>query len=386
MRCKKTTPKTKAKKRRPARGSVGRKGSPKNAGDFAKPVIAVEVTSLEMLEKNWPVAPDPVVADAFSRLKSALRNLKSPGIASTQKASDGAFADVHPSWPQTDQPGPVRFDPLSLIRQVLMAHDLLFLSRQVTYHIASEMDLPSVWADADKVQFVFSQLVEHLVRRSARGRRIDIGFRKFTLRGGDGLEINFAGADKHLGDKDEKGFITELLQGRVDEVSGVSLADCRQVIVRQQGQLWVDFPKPGTPIYHIILPATEQTAAMERASQQTFKYDISISNYASMRKRFGIKKSQSLVLQIEHYVRSLVRYPIDMVMAIGDKGVITTIYETQRGTAQSVASRISERLGSEKFRIGKKSVDISFSYHLSPLSPSPMARQRGAAGRVPKMP
>ena len=324
-----------------------------------------ELAALDFLEQRWPGAATPEVAGAFADLRAAIDRLQA-----TEASAH------HDNWPPGEESGPRHFDALDLVRRVLMAHDLLFLSRQVTYHIAASSELPQAWADADQVQYAFSQIVEHLVRRAARSSRISISLAPFSLRSGPGIEISFAGVDRHLEETDRNAFLTELFQGQADAVSGVALTDCRQVVVRQRGQLWVDFPKPNRPIYHLVLPISQESAAAVPSAQQTFKYDIAISNYADVRKRFGLRRSQSLIAQIEHYVRALVRYPIDVVMALSDKGVITTIYETQRGTAQSVASRISQRLGGETFRIGKTPVEIAFSYHLSPLASVPSGRAK----------
>lgn len=332
-------------------------------------VVLLGLGALEALEKHWPSAQTLEVKQAFEKLREAFRQIPM-GEALTALPS---------TWPSNDA-GPRHFDVLDLIRHVFKAHDLLFLSRQVSYHIATTSDLPKAWADADQIQFVFSQIIEHLVRRAARASRVSIALAPFTLRSGQGIGISFSSIDRNLRDIDRQVFLTELFQGHIDAISGISLSDCRQVIVRQRGQLWVDFQKSNRPAYHLVLPISPETAALSPTAQQTFKYDIAISNYADVRKRFGIRKSQSLVMQIEHYVRSLVRYPIDVVMALGDKGIITTIYETQRGTAQSVASRISQRLGTETFRIGKRPVDIAFSYHLSPLSVPP-TKIGGASAR-----
>lgn len=324
-------------------------------------VAGADLVALDFIEKSWPGCIPAKVHEAFADLRAMLRQASS---------SAEAVAAARAPWPPKEEGGTRYFDALDLIRRTLRAHDLLFLSRQVTYHIATSADLPMGWADVDQVHHVFSQIIEHVVRRAARSSRISIGLSTFSLRSGPGIEISFSSVDRHLSEVDRHAFLTELFQDKIDEMSGISLSDCRQIAVRQRGQLWVDLPKPNRPSYHLVLPLSPEAQAQAAPVQQTFKYDISIANYADMRKRFGIKKSQSLVTQIEHYVRSLVRYPIDVVMALSDKGIITTIYETQRGTAQSVASRISQRLGAETFRIGKKQVEVAFSYHLSPLSTS----------------
>jgi hypothetical protein len=145
---------------------------------------------------------------------------------------------------------------------------------------------------------------------------------------------------------------------------------CREALVKEGGQLFVEVPEPTQTVFRILMPTIEATNAAI-GDHKIFKYDIAIKNIANVRKRFGIKKSESLVSQIEGFVRSLVRHPIDIVTAAHDKGTITAIYEIEKGAAQSVASRISARLGSEKFQIGKKAVDLNFSYNLSALPSVP---------------
>lgn len=327
-----------------------------------------ELDALDVIERSWPTSPSHEVSAAFVRLKSALKRLKGVGEISAAGGAERGLAGEAVEWPFKG--GPTYFDPLDLIRRVIVTHDLLFLSRQVTYHIAQDADVPGVFAEKDQMQFVFSQLIEHLVKRSTQGARISVSLREFVLRGGQGIEIGFSTTDRHLSDTDRQSFVTELFGGKMDPVSNISLSNCRQIVARQQGRLWVDFPRPNRPLYHLVLPSSEQTVLTERASQQTFKYDITISNFSDVKRRFGFRKSISLVGQIEQYVKTLVRYPLDMVISLGDRGLVTAIYETERGAAQSVASRISQRLGSEKFRIGKRPVEVAFSYHLSPLTPT----------------
>jgi len=334
-----------------------------------------EISALDFLEKVWPDKPSQGVREAFTQLKTSLQGKKSKKSSTPTLKVAKSDAWLH------NQIGLSHFNPLDLIRRILMSQDMLFLSRQITYHISATSDLPPIWGDPDHISQAFSHLTEHLVKRADRDSRIDITLTEFSLRHGPGVKISFENSDSMLDDMDSQSFLDGLLRGSIDEQSGISLHDCRQAILHQRGQMWADLPKPHHPIYHVLLPASEEAARQPYSAQQTFKYDISITNYANVRKRFGIKKSASLVTQIEHYIRSLVRYPIDMVMALGNKGIITTIYETQKGAANSVASRISQRLGREEFRIGKRPVELMFKYQLSQLAPQENGGAETETGR-----
>jgi len=259
------------------------------------------------------------------------------------------------------------FDPLDLVRKVLIDSDMLFLSRQIAYHMAAASNLPKVFADPEQVRFVLSKLIEHVVKKSARRSSVAMEISTHSLRREPGVEIRMQGTDRLTESKDASTLMAALYSPIPDEQSGVALARLRETLLRMNGRMWVDLPKPSRPLYHMVLPASEQAAEKQTADNQTFKYDIHIMNFANVRKRFGIRKSASLVEQIERYVRSIVRYPMDMVMSLPDKGVVTTIYETQGGAAESLASRISQRLGKEGFRIGRRPVELTFSYKLSAL-------------------
>jgi hypothetical protein len=309
---------------------------------------------LSFLERNWPGRLSKDVKCAFNDLKKMLKTGHPPKVK--KELSISSCAKGKP------------LDMLDLIRRTCAALDLLFLSRQITYHISASSELSYVFADADQIQSVLTELLRHAVRRAPHGGRIDISLQEAATRRGPSIEIMIGSVDRAASEMSHAGLMRHFF-GEQEGGGHSSIFTCREVVVKQGGQLSVDMPEPKLVVFKIALP-TVITPEVSAAEQQTYKYDIIIQNIANLRKRFGIKKTHGLVSQIENYVRSLIRHPVDIVMAVPDKGIITTIYETNRGAAQSVASRISHRLGIEEFRIGKNVVDISFKYNLSLLPQS----------------
>ncbi len=303
---------------------------------------------IKLIERSWPAPKSKDVARLFSAVRKATG--QEPLPAATREAPPSAAQSV---------------DLLEMLRRTLSSHDLLFLRRRITYHIAASAALPRVFVDADRVQTATASLLEYMATRAPRGSRIGVKLNEIALRSGKGVEVVFAGTDNTLSTIDKTAFLQRMYEAESSE--GVVLITCRELVASQGGQMWADLPRPKQPIFHMILPSSPEAVKLATRPQRMFKYDIAISNYANVRKRFGIKKSLSLVGEIEMYVRALVRHPIDIVTAVREKGVITTIYESPTGAAQSVASRISQRLGSEEFRIGKKPVDLVFRYNLSQL-------------------
>lgn len=314
--------------------------------------------------------------------KKTTRKPSAPRRAPAKAAarpSPGKTSQIE-AWPPPEDRRTLS-SPLEMVRRTLAGQDMLFLSRQVAYHLSAASELPKIWTDPDHAMFVLGKLLEHIVKRAPRRSNISMELSTHSLRSGTGVEVRVHSTDNHLEKVEASAFMSTLYSPKPDEVSGIILAELREAALRMHGRMWADLPRPANPVYHLLLPTTQGAAEQPRTEHQTFKYDIQITNYASVRKRFGIKKSLALVEQVERFVKSLVRYPMDMVMSAGEKGMITTIYETQGGGAESVASRISKRLGSERFHIGRRPVELTFQYRLQALGVTPAGRANGSRSR-----
>lgn len=300
---------------------------------------------IAFLESRWPGRPSKEIKEAFSELKKMLRE--------PPKLSKGGEAKS--------------FNMLDIVRRTCATHDFYFLSRQITYHISATADMPLVLGNAGQVEAVISEIIGFIARRAPHNGRIDIEVKQAIQRSRPIVEVLFKAIDEKIGDIERAEYIKRLFG------EGPILA-CKEAVAKGGGQLVADLLEPRRPVIRLAFPTIAATPILT-SEHEIFRYDISIKNISNVRKRFGIKKSHSLVAQIEGFVRSLVRHPIDIVTATHDKGTITAIYETQKGSAQSVASRISSRLGSEKFMIGKLVVELNFHYRLSALPSVPLRHE-----------
>lgn len=264
----------------------------------------------------------------------------------------------------------VHFDVMNQVQQVCATHDILFLQKQLHYHISASADLPKVFASPEQILLVLSNLVSNAIKFAPRGTDIDINVKEVSLRQGAGIEITVINTSEEFTEKDRYHIFEKFYTGKKSESDknrGFGLSVCREIIQQSHGQLWVDIPAKGKVAFAFVLPCAEVKGPYKQTIHQTFKYDITLANYEAIVTRFGHDKSQHLLQQVEEYVRKLVRYPVDVVTAFEQSGIISTIYETEEGHASSVATRISQKLGSENFHIGKDSVNVTFQYRLSTL-------------------
>lgn len=263
----------------------------------------------------------------------------------------------------------VHFDVLQQVQQVASTHDQLFLQRQLRYRVTASADLPKIFASPDHVFVVLSHLVSNAIKFAPRGSEIEIRVKEINLRQGAGIEVSVVNPSPNFTEKDRYQIFEKFYTAQNGDAAanGLGLAVCREIVQKFGGQLWVDIPSKGMVAFTFVLPCAGVAPQPKSKSHQTYKYDITIANFKDLKDKLGGEKSSVILHQIEESVRKLVRYPIDVVAAFENSGIISTIYETQDGNASSVATRISQKLGEEEFKIGKANVPITFKYHLSVL-------------------
>lgn len=266
--------------------------------------------------------------------------------------------------------GPHHFDIVILIQKIFASHDMLFLQRQLRYNVSTVADLPKVFANSDQILQVLTTLVGNAIQHATRGSVIDIRVKEVNLRQGNGVEVAIVNQCGSFTERDRYRIFEKFYQkeeGGAHKAAGVGLALCREILQKSQGQLWVDIPEKSKVAFTFVLPCTEVVRSLDTSESQIYKYDISISNFSQLQHDLGHDKIHNIMNRIEDAVRQLVRYPIDVVAAFEQSGMVSTIYETQKGKADSVATRISKRLGSEDFVLGKDSIKLQLHYQLSVL-------------------
>lgn len=263
----------------------------------------------------------------------------------------------------------VHFDMLHQIQQVCTTHDQLFLQRQLRYRVTASAELPKAFGNPNQAFVVLSHLVSNAIKFAPRSSEIEMKVKEVHLRQGAGIEVNIINESPNFTEKDRYQIFERFYNSTKENAatSGMGLAFCRETIQKAGGQLWVDIPSKGKVSFAFVLPCAELPQQVKSKGHQTYKYDITVSNFKEIKEKLGSEKCSTLLHRIEDSVRKLVRYPIDVVATFETNGVISTIYETQEGFASSIAARISQKLGAEDFKIGKTSVPIMFKYHLSVL-------------------
>lgn len=301
--------------------------------------------AIAALRRHWPKPLARQAEKLFDRIEKGLAALK----------------QSKPRQPKT-------FHWTGLVRQVLKIHDILFLNRHLAYHVVAPSDLPPAHGSEEEALTVLGELLNTTARRAGFGSKLEIHIQKAEAREGPAIQTRLVYEGKGLSDLDRQRFVEEIYGSPDQEAATSGMTTAKNILRHAGGQFWLEFPSETSVALTFHWPASGAAAAKRPSGFATFKYDIWLTEYRRIRQRFGIPKSNQLMTQIEEHIRSLVRHPIDIVIAFPGRGMITAIYESQEGAASSVAGRISGRLRKESFRIGKQSITPKFRYQLTDLT------------------
>lgn len=273
------------------------------------------------------------------------------------------------------------FDLLPLLQRVFSSHDLLFLRRQLTHQLSIPEKLPRLFGSGEEIYSVLMELVSSIAKFAARKTEIEIKITTLQLRFGPAVEIQLANVGSVPFSESERQQLLEQFYApqrnrqtakgtsmpQVFGEAGGGIAYCREILKRCQGRLWFEVAKEGSVAVTLVLPAYDTTRTPSMSANVAYRYDIQVDDFAKVRQRFGVDRAQKLIGQVEHLVRTLVRFPVDFVLAFPEQGLASVIYESQEGAAQTVSTRISQRLQKETFRVGHKLTNLDFKYSLSKL-------------------
>ncbi|MDP2599136.1 MAG: hypothetical protein Q8P84_00170 [Deltaproteobacteria bacterium] len=311
--------------------------------------------ALDRLQTKWPKPLPQEVEKIFHAAKKTIDGLKRDLAkkTKTKRAVSG---------------GKNSFDFVASIHEVLKAHDLLFLSRQLTYHVVTMSDLPQAFGSKEEALSILTELLAISTKQALFGSKLEIQVKQLNLKEGAFVETRFVYGGKPLTDLDRQQMLETFYGAAETGGDSAGLAVVRSTLRSLGGQLWIEFPKEDVVALTFYWPAFDISKSGRAPNTGTYKYDITLVDYAKIRQRFGVERSKKLVGLLEQFVKSLVRYPVDMVISFSEKGIISAIYESQEGAASSVATRISQRLKKESFRLGSKRVTPSFRYQLTFLA------------------
>ncbi|MEM8502564.1 MAG: histidine kinase [Cyanobacteria bacterium P01_D01_bin.1] len=221
------------------------------AHDLRNPLTAASI-ALETLELAFE--PDSPQADKFTPelvshlLKSTKTQIRTVNSMITEilQAAKGSSANLEVT--------PQNLDLVDLCETVMTAFLPKLLAKNQTIETDLPQDLPHVYADADQVQRVLSNLIDNAIKYTpVRGKIGILALHRTTEKVQVSIRDNGPGIPRG----NQKSIFEEsfrLQRDRTQDGYGLGLALCRQVVKAHYGQIWVDSKQCEGSCFHFTLP------------------------------------------------------------------------------------------------------------------------------------
>jgi NtrC-family two-component system sensor histidine kinase KinB len=158
---------------------------------------------------------------------------------------------------------PMEFDRVAADR--LIGHVLSLFEEQArerTVELTSDFgeSLPEIWADANKIAWVLTNLISNALRYSPAGGRIEITGHAI------GRFVHFSVTDEGPGVPLEyqTKIFDKFVQVRDDQMrsgSGLGLAICREIVKAHGGTIWVDSVEGQGSRFTFTIPAADEPSS-----------------------------------------------------------------------------------------------------------------------------
>ncbi|EDX85633.1 ATPase, histidine kinase-, DNA gyrase B-, and HSP90-like domain protein [Synechococcus sp. PCC 7335] len=226
------------------------------AHDLRNPLTAASI-ALETLELAFE--PNGAKADKFTpeliahllqSTKTQIRAVSSM-ITEILKAARGSDTNIEVS--------PQDLDLNDLCMTVIEFFAPKLSAKKQTIETDLPQDLPHVYADADQVQRVLSNLVDNAVKYTPVAGKIGIAALHRTT---EKVQISIRDNGPGIPRENQKKIFEEsfrLKRDRAEDGYGLGLALCQQVVRAHYGEIWVDSKQGEGSCFHFTLPVYRGT-------------------------------------------------------------------------------------------------------------------------------
>lgn len=221
------------------------------AHDLRNPLTAASI-ALETLELAYE--PNSKRAEKFTpelqahlvkSTKVQIRTINSM-ITEILQAARGPSANL--------QITPERFDLKVLCDQVIASFQSKLVHKKQTLDIDFPQDLPFVYADADQVQRVLTNLIDNAIKYTPANGQIGISALHRTT---EKVQVSIRDTGPGI-PRDNQTLIFEenfrLQRDQTEDGYGLGLTLCQRIIRAHYGQIWVDSKRGEGSCFHFTLP------------------------------------------------------------------------------------------------------------------------------------
>ena len=245
-------------------------------------------------------------------------------------------------------------------------------TKGVTLEVAVSGPLPGVFADADKITQVLTNLVSNAIKFSREGGRVTLSATEHTN------DVQFSVTDHGVGIRPEdlpKLFekFRQLRRGgeQGQKGTGLGLAISKRLVELHGGRIWMEsVVEQGStfsftlPKYHVEEVFIEHIrGGIERSRRNHACFSVivtSILNFHELKALYGLEEVSRVLKELETELMDTVRRRDGDIVVRWQRGdVLVILAEVDKAGAQAIANRMLRTVNEHAFAAGSKPLTVS---------------------------
>jgi diguanylate cyclase (GGDEF)-like protein len=224
-------------------------------------------------------------------------------------------------------------------------------------------DLPTVYADFDKILQVLTNLVDNAIKFTQKGGKVIIVGNKIN----EQVEVSVIDSGIGIAKEDcsrifDKFQRIELPTTQQIRGSGLGLSICKAILELHNGNIRVESEVGKGSNFTFSLPTYEPDIPFKESLSRKFKWAVqnqsflsliivNIDNLAIIKSNFGDTQTHELLTEVEDVVKNTVREANDVVTRHKKNEIVSILSEVDKKGALAMKNRILEALQNHKFKI-----------------------------------
>jgi len=260
----------------------------------------------------------------------------------------------------------------TVVEQVVDSMRPMAESKQIELAFHAPEEPLGVFADPDKVTQILLNLISNAIKYTSGPGQVAMTVREVDS------EVQFDVRDTGVGiaPEDLPKLFEKFQQFRRiagvggSKGTGLGLAISKRLVELHGGRIWVD-SAPGTgstfsftlPKYHVEEVFRQYLRnGIEQAKRKQLRFSIvvfSITNFPSLKGRFGLEETGNLLREVERILRDAVRRQAgDVVVRWQRAELVVILAEVDKTGAEAIGSRLGRVVSSEAFRLSGEPVKL----------------------------
>ncbi len=269
----------------------------------------------------------------------------------------------------------------NLSKDVVRTFEGPLSEKQITVENKIPGDVPEVYADSERINEVFTNLIGNAIKFSPKNSFISLNAESITKEISAGQERRYLLANVSDNGKGISAPDLDKIFNKFEQLetglpqrergTGLGLAICKEIVKLHKGEIWAESELGKGSTFFFALPIyNEEEYFLERILDEikrarTNRCPVSlvvlaIKNFQEIKTGLSADELLSLLFDLEAIAKKTVRRPNDIVIRFKKGEILAILADTHKEGAYALGARVRDLLQEYEFKSSRGSVKLHF--------------------------